>query len=195
MAADSAHIESGQPEVTALLKMMLKDAEDKIKAGIGAIPNEQIRILWADLAPAWHEELSKWLAEEWSANVVMDFQGYTPYEAIDTSTVDNMLMGIAKRATSEVPMIRQARGTVDIFLEDITRIVKDYSIDLVIFPGHMGHKDQSASISFLHQLCRDLNVPLLALTTSLFDERYMPMVNVKKQISEFITVTGIGRNK
>lgn len=188
------HIKSGQPEVTRVLEMMLADAEEKVRAGEGAVPHEQIRILWADLAPAWHEELSSWLAEEWHANVVMDFQGYTPYGAIDTSSIDTMLAGIAKRAISEVPMIRQARGVVDVFLDDITRIVRDYSIDLVIFPGHMGHKDQSASISFLHKLCRDINVPLLALTTSLFDERYTPMANVKNQISEFIRVTGIGGN-
>jgi benzoyl-CoA reductase subunit B len=189
------HIESGQPETTEVLKKMLADTEENFKSGKGAVPNEQIRILWADLIPAWHEKLSPWLAEEWNANVVMDFQGYTPYALIDTSTEDSILMGLAKRATSEVPMIRQARGTIDIFLEDITRIVKDYKIDLVIFPGHMGHKDQSASISFLYQLCRDINVPLLTLTTSLFDERYMPIDNVKKQISEFITVTGIGKDK
>jgi benzoyl-CoA reductase/2-hydroxyglutaryl-CoA dehydratase subunit BcrC/BadD/HgdB len=189
------HIEAGKPGVTEVLRLMLADAETKVKAGIGAVPDEQIRILWTDLAPTWHEQLSPWLAEEWHANVVMDFQGYTPYVPIDTSTPDSMLMGIARRMTSEVPMIRQARGAVDVFLEDITRIVNDYSIDFIIFPGHMGHKDQSATISFLQQLCRDLNVPLLSLTTSLFDERYMPIPNVKKKISEFIGVMGLGNKR
>lgn len=189
------HIEAGRPDVTEVLRLILTDAENKVKTGIGAVPDEQIRILWTDLVPTWHEQLSTWLAEEWHANVVMDLGGYTPYTPIDTSTPDSMLMGIARRMTSEVPMIRQARGSVDVFLEDITRIVSDYSIDLVIFPGHMGHKDQSATISFLHQLCRDIRVPLLSLTTSLFDERYMPIPDIKKKISEFISVTEIGSQR
>ncbi|AWW25868.1 2-hydroxyacyl-CoA dehydratase family protein [Acetobacterium sp. KB-1] len=185
------HVRAGQQKATELLQMMVYDAEQKVKAGIGAVPDEQIRILWADLAPQWNEELGQWLAEEWKANVVMDFQGYAPYTPIDTSTPESMLLGLARRSTAEVPMIRQARGTVEVFLEDITRIVKDYSIDCVIFPGHMGHKDQSATTKFLKELCKDLDVPLLSLTTSLFDERYTPMEEVKKQISEFFRVTGL----
>jgi hypothetical protein len=57
----------------------------------------------------------------------------------------------------------------------------------------MGHKDQSASIAFIRELCRDLNVPLLTITTDLFDERYTTMEKLKKVISEFFTVTGIGK--
>ncbi|MCL5057016.1 MAG: 2-hydroxyacyl-CoA dehydratase family protein [Actinobacteria bacterium] len=186
------HIPSGDPRSTQLIKMMVADAEQRVKAGKGFVENERIRILWADLAPQWADLISPWLAEEWGANVVMDFQGYTPYTPIDTSTEDTMLFGLARRALSEVPMIRQGRGTVETMIEDMTRIIRDYSIDCVIFPGHMGHKDQAGSIHFMREVCRSLNVPLLCLTTSLFDERYTPLDKVKQQISEFFTVTGLG---
>lgn len=189
------HIKAGHEGTTRILEMMVADAEQKVKAGVGAVPDEKIRILWADLAPQWADIISEWLEKEWQANVVMDFQGYAPYTHIDTSSIDNMLIGLARRATSEVPMIRQARGYVDTFLEDITTIVRDYRIDCVIFPGHMGHKDQSATIHFLKELCKDLDIPLLTLTTSLFDERYTPIEEVKKQISEFFRVTGLGNKR
>jgi hypothetical protein len=102
-----------------------------------------------------------------------------------------MLIGLARRNMAEVPMIRQARGTVDVMLEDITRITQDYSCDCVIFPGHVGHKDQSASIGFLREVCRDLKIPLLMLTVDNFDPRYTPMDVVQHQISEFFDARGL----
>ena len=38
--------------------------------------------------------------------------------------------------------------------------------------------------------CRDMGVPLLNLTTSLFDKRYMPMDRVKNDISNFFSTAG-----
>ncbi len=102
-----------------------------------------------------------------------------------------MLLGLARRNLAEVPMIRQARGTVDVMIEDITRISRDYACDCVIFPGHAGHKDQSASVAFLREACRDLRLPLLTLSVDLFDPRFTPMGVVRRQISEFFDAHGL----
>jgi benzoyl-CoA reductase/2-hydroxyglutaryl-CoA dehydratase subunit BcrC/BadD/HgdB len=189
------HIVAGQPEVVDVITMLAGDAAAKVKAGVAGVPGERIRILWADLVPFWHGPLSEWLASEWQANVVMDFQGYTPYEHIDTSTEDSMLVGLAKRCLNEVPMIRQARGSVDAMIEDITRITKDYTCDCVIFPGHVGHKDQSASVGFLREACRDLKIPLLILTVDNFDPRFTPIEELSRQILEFFEAHGLGEGR
>ncbi|QEM67699.1 2-hydroxyacyl-CoA dehydratase [Geobacter sp. FeAm09] len=185
------HVTAGLPETTEMFKMLAYDAEQKVKQGIGALPKEKVRVLWADLVPTWADPLAAWLAEECGANIVMDFQGYTPYEHIDTSSVESMLLGLAKRNMAEVPMIRQARGTVDVMIEDITRIVRDYKCDCVFFPGHVGHKDQSASIAFIKEACRDLKIPLLILTVDNFDPRYTPFDVLKRQITEFFNAHGL----
>lgn len=39
-----------------------------------------------------------------------------------------------------------------------------------------------------------MNVPLLSLTTSLFDERYTPLDKVKSDISNFFSANGFKRN-
>jgi len=88
-------------------------------------------------------------------------------------------------------MIRQARGYADVMVSDITRIVKDYKIDCVFFPGHMGHKDQSASVHIIKETCRSLKVPLFAFTSSNFDPRYTPMDVLKTKVSEFFEATGL----
>jgi benzoyl-CoA reductase subunit B len=185
------HITAGHPGATELFRMMTFDAEQRVKAGKGWLENEKIRVLWADLVPTWDVSLTEWLEKECGANIVMDFQGYTPYAHIDTTTEESMLLGLAKRNLAEVPMIRQARSTVDVMIEDITRIARDYKCDCVIFPGHVGHKDQSASIGFIKEACRDLKLPLLPLTVDNFDPRYAPMDVLKRQISDFFDAHGL----
>lgn len=190
------HIMSGHPESTKILRMLQMDAEARYKAGKGWLEKENTRILWADLVGASCPPIGEYLESEHGAVVVQDFQGYTtPYDHIDTSTEESMLYGLAKRNLDAVPMIRQARGNIDLFLEDITTIVQDYKIDCVFFPGHVGHKDQSASIGFLRDLCRDLGVPLMVLTMDLFDPRYLPINKISKLIDDFFEAHELGKYK
>jgi len=161
-----------------------------VEKGVGPVMDEQIRIYWPDLDPLWDNQLGEWLAKEWGAVVVGSFTGLTPYHKIDTSTLDSMLIGLAKRGTSEVPMIRQGRGYVDVFIEDVMREVQDYNCNCVIFPGHMGHKDQSGIAKILKDVCSDLDVPLLAMTTDLFDGRYLDRERIENDISNFFSAHG-----
>lgn len=62
----------------------------------------------------------------------------------------------------------------------------------MIYPGHMGHKDQSGYIGFIRQVARDMGVPFFSFTSSMFDPRYTPIEEVKKKITEFFTAYGLG---
>lgn len=106
-----------------------------------------------------------------------------------------MFYGLARRSIAEVPMIRQGRGWVDVVVEDVMQAVQDFNIDVVLFSGHMGHKDQSGINQFMKKACKDAKVPLLTLTTSLFDERYTPLDKVKNDISNFLSANGYKPNK
>ena len=70
--------------------------------------------------------------------------------------------------------------------------MKDYKIDCVIWPGHMGHKDGSASIGMMREVCRDLEVPFLTLGLDLFDARYMNVDEMKDKLSQFFSAMGLG---
>ena len=117
---------------------------------------------------------------------------FTPYTLIDTSTEKTIFQGLAKRNLVDPPMVRQARGFVDNFLNDLERIVKDYKIDCVIHPGHMGHKDGSASISLYREKCRELDVPFVSLGVDQFDKRYTTIDEMKAKISQFFNAMGLG---
>ncbi len=190
---EATTVHSGMPTGTAWLEDVIADAESLVKQGKGAVEKERIRVFWFDvLSLGLTLELFPWLEQEWGAVVAMEMFGYSPYTEIDTSTEDSMFKGLAKRALHEVPMIRQARGVADLFLSDIEKIVKDYKIDAVVYPGYMGHKDGSGSAGLMREKCRELGVPFMYIGMDLFDDRYTTLDELKDKFSKFFTSMGLG---
>jgi len=182
----------GDPRGTAWFRKLVNITKQQVEEGKGYAPNERIRLLWFDVPALWLSELTKWLREEWGACIVMDMMGYASQTLIDTSSEESMFRGLAKRNLCELPMVRQVHGTADTLANDIVQLVKDYKIDCVVWPAHMGHKDGSASIGIMRQVCRDIGVPFLALGVDLFDKRYTSIDRLKNRFSEFFSTMGLG---
>jgi benzoyl-CoA reductase/2-hydroxyglutaryl-CoA dehydratase subunit BcrC/BadD/HgdB len=183
---------AGDPSRTLWYEDMLADAERRVRENDPEIPNQKIRLLWYDIQPFYFGEITTWLQEEWGGVIAMDMVSYCPYELVDTSTEDSIFRGLARRAYQDGPMIRQARGKAENVVEDITRIVKDYNVDCVIFPGHMGHKDMAASSSIMADTCRSLGVPFLHIGMDQADRRYRTIDEIKDQITRFFRAMGLG---
>jgi len=182
----------GDPARTEWYGAMVANAEKRVRENTPEVPNQKIRVFWYDIQPTFFSEIVAWLEQEWGAVIAMDMVSYCPYELIDTSTEDSMFRGLAKRAFQHGPMIHQARGTADNVIHDITRIVHDYKVDCVIFPGHMGHKDMAASTALMRETCRELGVPFLYIGLDLCDQRYTSVGEIKDKISQFFTAMGLG---
>ncbi len=183
----------GDPRGTEWFKILIADAEERIQENRGWIPDERIRLLWFDVPPlGWKRELVDWLEEEWGANFVMDMFCYAPYSLVDTSNEESMFRGLAHRAVYETPMIRQAQGIADNFLNDMGKLVKDYKIDCVLWPGHVGHKDSNASVGLMREFCRDLGVAFLTIGVDIYDTRYTTTDEIKDRISQFFTAMDLG---
>jgi benzoyl-CoA reductase subunit B len=185
-------LNAGDPKKTPWYNEMVADAEMRVRENKPEVPNQKIRVFWYDVQPFYFGEIVPWLEEEWGAVIAMDMVSYCPYDLIDTSTEDSLFRGLAKRAFQDPPMIHQGRGLADNVVHDITRIVKDYKIDCVIFPGHMGHKDMAASASIMRDTCRDLDVPFLHIGIDVADSRYTTVDEIKNTISQFFKAMGLG---
>jgi len=185
---------AGDPRCTDWFRQLVECGEAKVREGKGANPftPEKIRLLWFDIMPyGWIYEFMPWLEQEWGAVLVTDMFSNFPYTMIDTKNEETMFHDLAKRNLMDVPMIRQARGTAENFSSDIVRLVKDYKIDCVVWPGHMGHKDGAATIGIMRETCRDIGVPFLHIGLDLFDKRYTTVDEVKDRVSEFFTGMGL----
>jgi hypothetical protein len=188
---------AGDALCTDWFQQLYKCGELRVQQGRGASETEgwkeKIRLFWFDIMPyGWIFEFMPWLEEEWGAVIVMDMFGNFPYTLIDTSSERTIFHDLAKRNLLDAPMIRQARGTAENFSGDIRRIVKDYQIDCVIWPGHMGHKDGAATIGIMRETCADLGVPFLHIGLDLFDKRYTSVDEVKDRVSDFFRGMGLG---
>jgi benzoyl-CoA reductase/2-hydroxyglutaryl-CoA dehydratase subunit BcrC/BadD/HgdB len=186
---------AGDPRCTRWFEQLVECAEARVEAGRGANDNvaEKIRLLWFDIMPyGWVFDFMPWLEEEWGAVLVMDMFSNFPYTTIDTSSEESIFHDLAKRNLMDVPMIRQARGTAENFSSDIARMVKDYKLDCVIWPGHMGHKDGAATAGIMRETCRDLGVPFLHIGLDLFDRRYTTVDEIKDRVSQFFNGMGLG---
>ena len=178
---------AGDPAKTSWYQDMVNDAERRVRENTPEVPDQKIRVFWYDIQPFFFGEIVSWLEQEWKAVIAMDMVSYCPYEQVDTSSEDAIFRGLAKRAFQHGPMIHQGRGVADNVIQDISRIVKDYKIDCVIFPGHMGHKEMAASTSLMRELCRDLQVPFLHIGLDVADARYASIDEIKDKISQFFT--------
>ena len=188
---------AGDPRCTDWFRQLYKCGEARVREGKGAKDvegwKERIRLFWFDIMPyGWIFEFMPWLEDEWGAVIVMDMFGNFPYTLIDTSSEKTMFHDLAKRNLLDSPMIRQARGTAENFADDIRRIVRDYKIDCVVWPGHMGHKDGSAAVGIMRETCRELGVAFLHIGLDLFDKRYTSPEEVKHKVSEFFSGMGLG---
>ena len=183
----------GDPRGTQWFRDLVADTEVLVREKRGKVENERVRLFWFDVVPLGLSlDLFPWLEEEWGAVVVMDMYGYCPYKLIDTSSDETMLKGLAERALCDVPMVRQARGVADNWIGDIRQIVKDYKINCVVWPGHMGHKDGSANVGMMRETCRELGVPFMHIGMDIFDERYTTTAEIKDMFSKFFSSTGLG---
>jgi len=186
-------LQVGQPEGTRWFSDLVALAEGRVKGRVGAVAGERIRLFWFDIMPTgWTYDFMPWLEEEWGAVIVMDMFGNHPYTPIDTSNEEEMWKGLARRGVFDTPMVRQATGPAEGFVNDLVRIVRDYDIDVVVWPGHMGHKESLATFGIMRETCRELRVPFLDLRVDIFDKRYTTPDEIKDRFSRFFTGLGLG---
>ncbi len=182
---------AGHPRFTKWFEDLVEDAEKRVKENNPLVKNQKFRALWFDIPSVYYATLVPWMEEELGGTVVLDMVSYCPHTMIDTSSEDSIFEGMAKRSLCDGPMVRQARGFADNFLSDIVSIVKDFNIDLVIWPAHMGHKDGAASIRLMQDTCRELGVPFLSIGLDHVDKRYTTLDEIKDRISGFVRAMGL----
>ncbi len=182
----------GDPEATIWFQDLVDLTEEKVAAGKGVIKDkDEIRLFWFDLNPTtFANDFMPWLEEEYGAVVVMDMLGNHDYTSIDTSSEEEIWRGLAKRGLFDTPMVRQAIGTADGFVNDLVRIVEDYKIDVVIWPGHMGHKEMLGTYGIMREACRELGVHFLDIRMDIWDHRYTPVDQIKDRFTRFFEAAG-----
>lgn len=183
----------GHKDGTQWFQSLVDVTEEKVEQGLGVVEKEKIRLFWFDIMPTgFIFEFMPWLEQEFGAVVVMDMFGNHPYTTIDTSDEQEIWRGLAKRGLFDTPMVRQAMGPAEGFVDDLIRIVKDYQIDVVVWPGHMGHKETQGAFGIMREACREIGVPFFDIRMDIFDRRYTTPDQIKDKFARFFAGVGLG---
>ena len=131
-----------------------------------------------------------WLERRFGAVVVADLIARVQTVQIDISSEESMIRGLAKTHLY-VSMAKQCRGPIEFFTEELERIIDEYSGDCLIFTRHNGCKHGWAGLKIIKDICKSSGLPVLFLSTDIFDKRNSPEEEIKKQIVNFFRSNGL----
>ena len=178
---------AGSPEATGFFRQLLHYTEERVKAGIGAVPEEKARVVWGG-PPLFFGDIGSWMERQWGTVMVAILWGYEGYNYVDTTSYDSMMKGIAQKQLDQI-MTREFRGPFEHYLDDFLRAYEEYKGSCLIFPGSIACKTLQATIGILKDVCRERGIPMLVIGLDLTDERVTSEEAIKAQIEQFFATT------
>ncbi len=172
----------GKPETVDFYAAMLKEVDERIEKGIGAVRNEQKRLLWDNL-PIWYKlrELSEYLAERGVAVVASTY---------------TMAWGeLAPLIDPEKPFESMARTYIQPILnvgtekklEKMKKMIEEFQLDGAILHSDRSCKPYSiGQVDQRNRLIRDYGVPALLLEADHNDPRAYAEEQARARLDAFI---------
>jgi benzoyl-CoA reductase/2-hydroxyglutaryl-CoA dehydratase subunit BcrC/BadD/HgdB len=176
----------GTPGLTRYVEFLRDDAAAAVREGRGALADERHRVLWYYVPVTFDLELATWVEETFHATVIVDMlSSFLREDPIDTTSVDTMLVGLARRGL-ETTMGR-LRVKASTLTERFLRDYADFGADCVVFPGPVGCKHVWGWLSLLREVCRERDIPICAFDLDWMDSRVRPAESIRNTIEQFFT--------
>ncbi len=172
-----------------LYKRMYKEAKTRVDAGVGALPNEEFRIMFEGI-PFWHNLKYFATMEKWGAIIV-----YEPYTFAFSKFFSNPFEQITKERLLKDPI--ECMSTLmlsfwynfdlDTRVKWFKQTVKDWKIDGVILHNNVSCRPNTTAFYDLkRRLNEEADIPSLIIDADQNDPRKLNEVQVSNQIESFI---------
>lgn len=179
-----------EPPVARGAELLLQGAEQILMRNRQKkAPRERMRVLLGDQAIAWTDP-SSWLWKEYGAAVVSDYIGSFRHPAVDTSTRESLIEGLALDRL-HFSMVRQAHGTMEYTLDELETTIREYQADCVVFHSNTGCKHNLALRREVDETCRAAGVPACFLDVDIVDRRVMSEEAIKQKLRAFFAANGL----
>ncbi len=172
----------GKPETVDFYAAMLKEVDERIEKGIGAVRNEQKRLLWDNL-PIWYKlrELSEYLAERGVAVVAST---YTMAWGELAPLIDPEKPFESMARTYIQPILNVGTGKK---LEKMKKMIEEFQLDGAILHSDRSCKPYSiGQVDQRNRLIRDYGVPALLLEADHNDPRAYAEEQARARLDAFI---------
>ena len=174
----------GEPATVDLYADMLKEVDERISQGVGAVKGERKRLLWDNL-PVWYR--LRWLAEFLGQHgVVVAASTYTNAWAELADLLDSSDPLETMAHTYIYPILNRGAGDK---LVTMRQMVADYELDGVILHSDRSCKPYSVGqIDQRDRLINQYDIPALLLEADHGDPRAFSEQQVANRLSAFVEI-------
>jgi len=170
----------GTEEVLLFYRDMKAELQERIAQGIGAVPEEKIRLLW-DNIPIWYKmrELSELLASYGACLVADTYTNAWVFEGIETA---DPLEGLALAYTTAYLNI-----SLDLMVERIQDLINRFGVDGLIIHSNRSCKPYSLGQYDIQRIIyQKTGIPGLVLEADMTDARVYSEAQVRTRIEAFL---------
>lgn len=161
---------------------LVSEMEDRIKAGIGIVPDERYRLMWDNL-PVWYR--LKWLSAKFSdhqACLVADTYTSAWCSAIQYIDPDRFLDSMAEAYTRIYLNIG-----VDQMADQVMKMMAFYGVDGLVMHSNRSCKPYSfGQMDIMSRIREKTGIPVLMIEADMVDPRNFSQSQVETRIDAFM---------
>lgn len=186
---------SGTQQGVDLVQSLVREARERAERGERFF-EERVRAVWYQ-DPVWTDmQIYDWFERDLGLTIPIDVFGFYAQEGlIDTSTMETMLYGLARKLVKCHPMSRQFRSSIDVYVNDFLHLHEAWNADCGIFAGHIACKHAWGGLGLFREACRRAEIPLLVFEFDMFDPRVTSWDDLFFQVERFVEEVVIPRKR
>ncbi|MBU2055817.1 MAG: 2-hydroxyacyl-CoA dehydratase family protein [Proteobacteria bacterium] len=174
----------GTQQTVDYYKMLLAEMQERVAQGIGAVPDEQYRLLWDNL-PVWYR--TKWLSEKFAS------QGACLVADTYTSAWCGSMKYIRETDFIETMAEGYSRIYLNIGVDEMARQVMEmadkYDVDGIVMHSNRSCKPYSLGQYDIRRIVQEKKgLPMLMIEADMVDERSFSEGQIETRIDAFIEV-------
>ncbi|TET04239.1 MAG: 2-hydroxyacyl-CoA dehydratase [Promethearchaeota archaeon] len=178
----------GLKEPIKLYKRMYREAKQRVDNGIGALENENYRLLFEGI-PFWHNLSFFSKLEKYGAIIVYEPYTYAFSKYMNPNVTKEMVLNSPIEAMSELMMSFWYVYDLETRIKKFEETVREYKIDGIIMHENLSCRPNSCGMYDLKRnLMEEYDIPSLIISSDMNDPRKHNAEQLSNQIESFIEI-------
>ncbi|MHA2431281.1 MAG: 2-hydroxyacyl-CoA dehydratase subunit D [Promethearchaeota archaeon] len=178
----------GLKEPIKLYKRMYREAKTRVDNGIGALENEEFRLMFEGI-PFWYNLKFFGLLEKLQAIIVYEPYTYAFSKYMNPKVTKEMVLSQPIEAMSELLLSFWYIYDLKTRIKKFEETVREWKIDGVLLHENLSCRPNSCGLYDLKRhLMDDYDIPCLVISSDMNDPRKMNDAQVINQIESFIEI-------
>ena len=171
-----------------LYKRMYREAKERVDNGIGALEQEDYRLLFEGI-PWWHNLRFFSKLERWNAIIVYEPYVYAFTKYTNPNLTKEMVINNPVESMAELVLSFWYIYDLKTRFEKFKETIRDWKIDGVLLHNNMSCRPNACGMYDLkRKLMEEADIPTLVIDSDMNDPRKMNETQVLNQIESFIEI-------